>query len=241
MIDRAEPKITYSTLIPDHPGFDEMCGRVADLHAAREREFNFNSHIAHPRADAAAFRADPQAVVSALSANAAPIIILTTWAGEVRDALCAAGFFRDPVDWPAGPANTAIFSRPGQGAPCYLEIVDEEDPAIAPNLVVSASDGHGLVGGAISVLRGGAAWLAVMAVRAGSPPGSGTRLWNALLAAYRCNGVRRLDLGTQTAGPFYSRCGMGITHLAIRDLRWRSGENGPVWTDLQMMTLAIDP
>lgn len=226
---------TISFLTPDAPGFSAGCEGVGALLARRETESAFNPAIARHAPAPAELAADPQGL---LAADAA--VVLTTWADELRQPLLASGFTEEPVPWPAGPANTSIFRRTGKGPLTYLEVVNDADPRIAPAHLAVMTESNGLLGGAISAITGDAAWLAVMAVVPGAAAGTGTRLWQALTADLAQRGLRRIDLGTQTAESFYRRQGLATTSRVVRHLRARTGPRGPVWCDLVMMTGALD-
>ncbi|NDV12290.1 hypothetical protein [Crenobacter caeni] len=49
-------------------------------------------------------------------------------------------------------------------------------------------------------------------------------------------GVRRVNLGTQTADGFYLQRGFRVIHTLVPGLRWRRAANGrTVWHDLVIM------
>jgi hypothetical protein len=218
-------------LTQEDAGFPGGVAAVATLFAAREAEFAFNPAIDRLNPDFEDFAADPARF---LPTDAA--VILTTWADGLRPALVQAGFTEEVIPWPAGPSGSSIFRRGGAGPLTYLEIVNEADPKIAPAHLILWQDAAGLVGGTITAITGDAAWLAVMVVRADAAPGSGTRLWRALITDLAARGTRRIDLGTQTAEAFYLRQGMSTTNRAVRALRSRPGTAGPIWNDLVIMT-----
>ncbi|MGL4281282.1 MAG: hypothetical protein ACRCS0_13015 [Albidovulum sp.] len=204
---------------------------VATLFAAREAEFAFNPAIGRLNPAFGDFSADPARF---LPTDAA--VILTTWADALRPSLVQAGFTEEVIPWPAGPDGSSIFRRGSAGPLTYLEIVNEEDPKIAPAHLILWQDTAGLVGGTITAISGDAAWLAVMVIRPDAEPGSGTRLWQTLAADLAARGIRRIDLGTQTAEAFYLRQGLTTTTRAVTGLRSRPGPQGPIWNDLVMMT-----
>lgn len=218
-------------LTPDDKDFAAGAAAVATLFAACEAEFAFNPEIDRASPPHADFAADPDRF---LATDAA--VVLTTWAGDLRPALTRAGFGEEPVLWPAGPDGSAIFRRAGAGRLSYLEIVNEDDPKITPAHLILWRDSGELVGGTITAISGDAAWLAVMVVRADAAPGSGTRLWQVLATDLSERGIRRIDLGTQTAEAFYLRQGLTTTTRAVTALRSRPGSKGPIWSDLVMMT-----
>lgn len=97
-----------------------------------------------------------------------------------------------------------------------------------------------MVGGACGAIhaRDGRryAYLAMMAVAADAPAGTGTRLGGLLRDALARQGVSAIDLGTQTAAPFYERLGFHTTLRLVPSLRFRQGPNGGrIWHDLVMM------
>ena len=239
MISANPDRLQYETLTPDQPGFAEACGQVAQLLGEREAEFRFNPEIDRPQIAIPDFLADPtNALFPAISGDG-PVAILTTWSDTLAPILSERGFRFRPIPWPAGPLNSGIFAREGHGRETYIELVNEEAPEIAPSHVMVARNADGFVGGTIATVRGDAAWLAVMCVKAGLPRGTGSRLWDALVSDLAGRGVTRLDLGTQTAQRFYMRCGMTITDSVISRLRWRPDAAGPVWNDLVMMTINL--
>lgn len=223
--------MTMQVFTPTDAGFAAGCESVAMLFGAREAEFAFNPAISRLNPGFAAFSAEPERF---LPSDAA--VILTTWANDLRPALTKAGFAEETIPWPAGPDGSSIFRRGGAGPLTYLEIVNEEDPKIAPAHVIHWTDAKGLVGGTITAITGDAAWLAVMVVRPDAEPGSGTRLWQAFAADLAARGIQRIDLGTQTAEAFYRRQGLTTTSRAVTALRSRPGPKGPIWNDLVMMT-----
>lgn len=231
--------LSFEVLTRDQPGFDEACETIAALYAEREAEFGFNAGIDRPVIPIEDGLADPRHMLLPIIAGDNPVTILTTWSDLLAPILEERAFLFQPIRWPAGPRNSGIFWRQGNGRQTYVELVDEGAPEIAPSHVVIAHDAKGCAGGAITVLQGDAAWLAVMCVRVGMPGGTGSRLWDALVADLAGRDVVRLDLGTQTAERFYLRCGMTVTHRVVSRLRWRPVASGRVWNDLVMMTLDL--
>lgn len=223
--------MTIKILTPDDAGFAAGCESVAMLFGRREAEFAFNPAIGRLSPAFADFAADPARF---LPTDAA--VILTTWADDLRPSLVQSGFTEEVIPWPAGPDGSSIFRRGDAWPLTYLEIVNEEDPKIAPAHLILWQDGAGLVGGTITAITGDAAWLAVMVVRPDAEPGSGTRLWQAFATDLAARGIKRIDLGTQTAEAFYLRQGLTTTSRAVRALRSRPGPNGPIRNDLVMMT-----
>jgi len=229
----------YQVLTSDQPGFGDACEIIARLFAEREREFGFSSEIARPFIATKNVLSDPASALAPVIEGSRPMTILTTWSDLLTPVLEKAGFHFRPIDWPAGPFNCGVFSRDGSGQQTYVELVNEEAPEISPSHVLIAEDANGFAGGTIATVREDAAWLSVMCVCPGSPAGTGTSIWNALADDLESRGIRRLDLGTQTAERFYSRCGMRVTDRLISRLRWRSAPEGIVWNDLVMMTIDL--
>ncbi len=226
-------------LTPDRPGFADACGQVAQLLGEREAEFHFNPETHRPAISAVDFLADPAGTILPAITGDGLVAILTTWSDVLAPMLIAQGFQFRPITWPAGPLNSGIFNRGGDGRAIYIELVNEDAPEIAPSHVLRAFGINGFVGGTITTVRGDAAWLAVMCVKAQLPKGAGSQIWEALVTDLVQRGVGRLDLGTQTAERFYTRCGTTIADRVISRLRWRDGTDGPVWNDLVMMTIDL--
>jgi hypothetical protein len=239
MSRQSSPSLSFEVLTPLQPGFAAACGDVAQLFARREAEFGFNPAIERPVIAPAELLGDPATALAAILAGDGPVTILTTWTDRLGPLLQQHGFALQPIDWLAGPANSGVFRRAGSGRETYLELVNEEAPEIAPTHVLTVSDATGLSGGTIATLRDDAAWLAVMVVRQGLPPGTGTRLWEALVRDLAVRGIARLDLGTQTAEAFYARCGLKVTERVVPRLRWRPAAQGQQWSDLVMMTIGL--
>ncbi len=198
------------------------------------------------------FLADPAGYVDRLLdagiAAGAPhgrVVILTTWADRIGAALVARGFAADPLDMPAGPDHTAVFDLapgPPDGRTLYIEAVNEADPRIRPTFALRLIDGDG-------ALRGGAcgsahardgrryAWISILVVAPGLPPGTGLALAARMMDLLRREGVGTIHLGTQTAAPFYEKLGFRVIRPLVRRLRIRHGaDGGTVDHDLVMMT-----
>lgn len=240
---------------------DAQAGAIFALFLAREREFGFNPQvvteypgIADP--ETSAFLRDPVAEIARRRTDLAAegpaiarVVVLTTYADRIGAALTDAGFAAHPIDMPAGPDQTAAFTRDfsqaGTGRTLYLETVNEADEKIRPAFTITMRDAGGqLFGGACGSLhrRGGRlyAYLATMTLAAGLPPGTGTKLAGVMLDFLRAKGVGTVHLGTQTAGPFYEQLRFRITHRLIPALRNRQGADGsPVTHDLVMMKMDL--
>ncbi|MBE2276853.1 MAG: GNAT family N-acetyltransferase [Rhodobacteraceae bacterium] len=249
---------------------DAAAQEIFALFATREKEFGVNPDVTidYPATedlttedltteDAATavpglpFLTDPAGYVDRLLAAGiaadAPhgrVVILTTWADRIGDALVARGFAADPLDMPAGPDHTAVFDlvtgRP-VGRILYIEAVNEADPRIRPTFALRLLDQDG-------TLRGGAcgsvhardgrrfAWISILAVVPGLPPGTGLALAARMMDLLRREGVGTIHLGTQTAAPFYQKLGFRVIRPLVRHLRFRQGADGrPVQHDLVMM------
>lgn len=209
---------------------------------------------------AALFLADPARWLDErhadLAARRRPLretVILTTFGPRLAAALRPKGFAVETVGLPAAPPGALILrrrestERPGDaGALLYVEAVDEADPAIAPNFALALMEGDALAGGVCgAIARSGgeaAAWISGFAVRADAPAGLGGRLHALLEDALRARGVARIDLGTQTAAPFYARMGYVQTRLVAKGLRARPGPDGrAVACDLAMLRKRLAP
>lgn len=226
-----------------------------DLFLKREHAFGFNPEVVvdYPDltfgpdssflADTLAYVEDRIATEEASGGPISQVVILTTYADMVGPALAAAGWDGRQIDMPAGPDHTWTYrqDRTDSGRTLYIEAVNEADEKLRPDFLLELTDDQGR-------LRGGAwgsihardgdryAYIATMTLDAGLPPGTGTRLGQALHQVLAGAGVIAAHLGTQTAGPFYERLGFRITHTLVPALRVREGEGGGrVTTDLVMM------
>lgn len=229
---------------------DAAAAEIFALFIAREAEFGFNPDVVteYPAIDAdGPFLTDPAGhVADRLRAADLPfgrVVILTTFADRVGAALIADGFAAHLIDMPAGPDHTAAFTRdldPALPRTLYLEAVNEADEKIRPNFALRLLDAGGaLKGGACGSIhdRDGRryAYLATMTLAAGLPPGTGTKLAEALLDLLRQQGVATVHLGTQTAGPFYEKIGFRVTQRLIPALRHREAGGRRIAHDLVMM------
>lgn len=230
------------------------------LFAEREREFAVGSHVVvdySPATDQpGGLLADPVGYiagrVAALEDEGAisRIVVLTTYGQYLREPLAAAGYAVERIDMPAGPDHTYAFTLDrgvgsGAGRVLYLEVVDEADDKIRPTFVLKLVDGEGqLCGGACGAVHmvGGRryVYLSMLTLARGLPPGTGTRLGEALLDMLRRRGVAAVHLGTQTAGRFYEKLGFRVTHRLVSGLRRRTKSDGStVSDDLVMLTIEL--
>lgn len=180
-------------------------------------------------------------------------VILTTFGPRLASALAPLGFAAETIGLPAAPPGALALRRTeggrqenGAGALFYIEAVDDAHPAIAPTFALVVMEGDALAGGVCGAVApsGGenAAWIAAFATRADAPAGLGTRMHGLLEHALRAHDVARIDLGTQTAAPFYARLGYVTTRLVAKGLRARPGPDGRVVSsDLAMMQKRLTP
>lgn len=252
--------LTVETAARDR--LDASASEIVSLFLSREKSFGFGSNIVVDYPDIgpdSRFLGDPVAYLEERLASAAlaetpfgQVVILTTYADRIGRPLIDMGCVPAPIDMPAGPDNTCAltYQVPNHSAAArvlYVEAVNEADPKIRPSFVLSLVDEDRLlVGGAcgaIHSLEGRRyAYLAMMAVAPGLPPTTGTRLAEAMLDLLRRERVSGVNLGTQTAGPFYEKLGFDTTHRLVRGLRHRIAEDGRRFEyDLVMMTLNLDP
>ena len=224
------------------PAIAAAAAEVLALFPAREAGFGFGPGIIAEVPDRAALLADPAGLIARRCADRGPVgrvVLLTTFGPQLAAPLAAAGFAATAVDWPAGPAGTVVFRREtGAGGPTlYLEAVDEEDPAIAPSFVLRRTDPAGRVtGGAVGVARGDAAWITMLVVAPDQHAGSGSAIARQMLDRLAAEGVRRIDLGTQTAAGFWRSLGWAETLTVVPGLRlWRGPDGVERPSDLVMM------
>lgn len=231
---------------------------VFGLFLVREREFGFGPAVVTEYPDisdpkTSPFLSSPLPQIAkrcqALDDEGPPVIrivVLTTYGDRLRDILGAAGYTVKHIDMPAGPDQTYAFTfnRPGtrNGRTLYFEAVNETDEKIRPTFVVRMKDANGkLCGGACGSVheRDGVryAYLATMALTAGLPATTGTKLARVLMDFLRQQGVKTMHLGTQTAGPFYENIGFRVAHHLVPALRTRIAADGsPIVHDLVIMT-----
>ena len=232
-------------------GLEAATAQIFALFAERVQEFGVNPDVVidYPDPGASDFLTDPAGYVARRQAEAGAgrVTILTTYRDQIGPALTDAGFLLTDIDMGAGPDGTAFLTRDSQadGPILYIEAVNEADPKIAPSFALLLCDDAGrLVGGASgSVHRADGvarAYLAIMAVAAGQPAGTGTALGHALIAHLKAAGVAQLNLGSQTADRFYEKLGFDLQHRVLPALRYRDGAGGQrIWHDLVMMQLDL--
>lgn len=238
---------------------DEAAAEIHGLFAERERGLGVSDAVVidYPdlnEAGPGAFLADAAGYlccrVEALNASGPPlhrVAVLTTYSDRLQPMLTSAGYAHIPIDMPAGPEHTGVFTRirdAGQGEggrTLYVEAVNEADDKIRPSFALRLWDAAGrMVGGACGAVhaRQGLkyAWVSTLAVQAGLPAGTGTALAEAMLDHLRAQQVHTVHLGTQTADAFYRRLGFDTLLTVVPALRDRIGADGTrVAHDLVMM------
>lgn len=160
--------------------------------------------------------------------------ILTTYGNTLLAPLRAEGYRAVEIDMPAGPDHTYFFTRtihPAGDLIYYFEAVNEEDEKIRPTFLIKLCDQDGaLVGGisgAVSSVDGDKfAYISTVVARDGAPSGTGGQLATAALDYLKRSGVKRVNLGTQTADRFYLKQGFAITNMLVEKLRHRVGKGG---------------
>ncbi|ATL97864.1 GNAT family N-acetyltransferase [Aeromonas sp. CA23] len=162
------------------------------------------------------------------------VVILTTYL-QVQALLGERGYRHEAVHMPAGPDHTAIFrvqcGTHVAGKTLYVEAVNEQDLKIRPTFVLMLRDEHGELQGGMS----GSIWtkeerryayIGTVAVQPGQPAGTGTLLASTVLEYLMQQGVCEVNLGTQTAEPFYTKLGFQTIHHIVPALRHRIAEDG---------------
>ncbi len=262
-VDGQKFVVSVSTLA-DTPRaqLDAEAASIYALFADREREFGFNPNVVveYPSIEnpqASSFITDPTNYIAARVADleiAGPIsrvVVLTTYGQNLLGPLTAAGFSATKIDMPAGPDNTLAFSidydaDKKQGRLLYLEAVNEADEKIRPTFVLKLTDNDGrLCGGACGAVHARDnkhyAYLATLTLIEGLPATTGARFAAAMIDVLRSQGVSTIHLGTQTAGRFYEKLGLQVTHRLVQGVRTRPLSNGRlVDSDLMMLALNLD-
>lgn len=242
---------------------DEAANALFGLFLEREKDFAFGPGMVvdHPDVTlrgAGSFSDDPAGYIDRRLKDLAvgeggfgTVTVLTTYGDRVGAALCRAGYDMTGIDMPAGPDHTAAFHRTGfsprsDAGLLHVEAVNEADSKIRPAFALLLRDGEG-------VLRGGACgslaqrdgrtycYLATLTVAEGMPAGTGQRLGGHLIDHLRGCGVHRIDVGTQTAAPFYEKIGFEMVHRIVPGLRRRpAAAGGWIDHDLAMLSLVLD-
>lgn len=238
----------------DQAALDASAAAIFELFLARETEFAVSDGVVidYPAiAVGSPFLDDPLGYVAAAvgkieggGGTVGQVVVLTTFANIVGEALGKAGYEATPIDMPAGPDFTSsyLLDLGAAGQTLYVEAVDEADKKIRPSFSLELRDRGGkLAGGACGSIheRDGRsyAYLATMTLGPGLPPGTGTKLSQALDSMLQAAGVSTVHLGTQTAGPFYQQLGYRVVHTVLPELRYRVTESGGrAYTDLVMLS-----
>ena len=228
---------------PDNSSPDRLSERQLMLFALlqqREQEFGFNQNVIvhYPEAS---FLTAPLDYLDQLILEQQQqghlineVVILTTYQ-ELYSPLTQSGYLHEAVHMPAGPDHTAIFrvhccSQPA-GKTLYIEAVNEQDPKIRPTFVLMLHDENGeLLGGMsgsiYSTDNRRYAYIGTVVVQPGQPAGTGTLLANTVLEYLTQQGVYEVNLGTQTAEPFYTKLGFRVIHHIVPALRHRTASDG---------------
>lgn len=230
---------------PNNSSPDRLSERQLMLFALlqqREQEFGFNQNVIvhYPEAS---FLTAPLDYLDQLILEQQQqghlineVVILTTYQ-ELYSPLTQSGYLHEAVHMPAGPDHTAIFrahcgSQPA-GKILYIEAVNEQDPKIQPTFVLMLRDEHGELQGGMS----GSIWtqdkrryayIGTVVVQPGQPARNGTLLANTVLEYLTQQGVYEVNLGTQTAEPFYAKLGFQTIHHIVPALRHRTASDGAV-------------
>ncbi|WP_429037318.1 GNAT family N-acetyltransferase [Aeromonas veronii] len=240
MTTRHNPLELYQ---PDNSSPDKLSERQLMLFALlqlREQEFGFNPNVIVHYPETRFLNAPLDYLAQLIAAQQqqgnliSEVVILTTYP-QVQAPLVDHGYRHEAVHMPAGPDHTAIFrmhcgSYP-TGKTLYIEAVNEQDPKIRPTFVLMLRDENGELQGGMS----GSIWnqderryayIGTVVVRPEQPAGSGTRLANTVLEYLTQQGVYEVNLGTQTAEPFYAKLGFQTIHHIVSALRHRMASDG---------------
>lgn len=242
MTTRHNPLELYQ---PDNSSPDKLSERQLMLFALlqqREQEFGFNQNVIvhYPEAS---FLTAPLDYLDQLILEQQQqghlineVVILTTYQ-ELYSPLTQSGYLHEAVHMPAGPDHTAIFrayygSQPA-GKTLYIEAVNEQDPKIRPTFVLMLHDENGelqggMSGSIYSTDNRRYAYIGTVVVQPGQPAGTGTLLANTVLEYLTQQGVYEVNLGTQTAEPFYAKLGFQTIHHIVPALRHRTASDGAV-------------
>lgn len=242
MTNRHNPLELYQ---PGNSTSDELSEKQLALFALlqlREQEFGFNQNVIvhYPEAS---FLTAPLDYLDLLILEQQQqghlineVVILTTYP-QVHTPLVERDYLHEAVHMPAGPDHTAIFRLDYGANPAsktlYIEAVNEQDPKIWPTFVLMLRDEHGELQGGMS----GSIWtqdkrryayIGTVVVQPGQPAGTGTLLANTVLEYLTQQGVYEVNLGTQTAEPFYTKLGFRVIHHIVPALRHRTASDGTV-------------
>ena len=242
MTTRHNPLKLYQ---PDNCTADELSEKQLALFSLlqlREQEFGFNPNVIvhYPETS---FLGTPLDYLDQLIDEQRQqghlineVVILTTYQ-ELYSPLTQSGYQHEAVHMPAGPDHTAIFrvhcgSQPA-GKTLYIEAVNEQDPKIRPTFVLMLHDENGelqggMSGSIYSTDNQRYAYIGTVVVQPGRPAGTGTLLANTVLEYLTQQGVYEVNLGTQTAEPFYAKLGFGVIHHIVPALRHRTASDGAV-------------
>ncbi|WP_270693122.1 MULTISPECIES: GNAT family N-acetyltransferase [unclassified Aeromonas] len=228
---------------PDNSTPDELSERQLALFALlqlREQEFGFNPNVIVHYPETRFLNAPLDYLAQLIAAQQQQghlineVVILTTYP-QVQAPLVDHGYRHEAVHMPAGPDHTTIFRIQSgthvAGKTLYIEAVNEQDPKIRPTFVLMLRDKNGELQGGMS----GSIWnqderryayIGTVVMRPGQPAGSGTRLATAVLEYLTRQGVCEVNLGTQTAEPFYTKLGFQTIHHIVPALRHRMASDG---------------
>ncbi|AXV21219.1 MULTISPECIES: GNAT family N-acetyltransferase [Aeromonas] len=227
----------------DNSSPDELSEKQLALFALlqqREQEFGFNPNVIVHYPEARFLSAPLDYLDQLISEQQQQgqlineVVILTTYL-QVQAPLVERGYRHETVHMPAGPDHTAIFGMQYgtqvAGKTLYVEAVNEQDPKIRPTFVLMLRDEHGELQGGMS----GSIWtqderryayIGTVVVQPGQPAGTGTQLANTVLEYLTQQGVYEVNLGTQTAEPFYAKLGFKVIHHIVPALRHRTASDG---------------
>ncbi|MFM5522823.1 GNAT family N-acetyltransferase [Aeromonas jandaei] len=227
----------------DNSSPDELSEKQLALFALlqqREQEFGFNPNVIVHYPEARFLSAPLDYLDQLISEQQQQgqlineVVILTTYL-QVQAPLVERGYRHETVHMPAGPDHTAIFGMQYgtqvAGKTLYVEAVNEQDPKIRPTFVLMLRDEHGELQGGMS----GSIWtqderryayIGTVVVQPGQPAGTGTQLANTVLEYLTQQGVYEVNLGTQTAEPFYAKLRFKVIHHIVPALRHRTASDG---------------
>lgn len=230
---------------PDNSPPNELSERQQALFALlqlREQEFGFNPNVIVHYPETRFLNAPLDYLAQLIVAQQqqgnliSEVVILTTYP-QVQAPLVDHGYRHEAVHMPAGPDYTAIFrldygANPA-GKTLYIEAVNEQDPKIRPTFVLMLHNENGelqggMSGSIYSTDNRRYAYIGTVVVQPGQPAGTGTLLANTVLEYLTQQGVYEVNLGTQTAEPFYAKLGFQTIHHIVPALRHRTASDGAV-------------